>query len=343
MERIFQLQKRIVPEMPNLLMKRYELLRAIKQSQPVGRKNLMSLLNKTERILRSEVGDLKELGLLVFTTSGMYLSKDGEEILEQLSDFVSVITGVTKLQDELKEKFSLEDVIVVYGDVDKSPLTKTDLCIAASKKIQGILKGNDIVSVAGGTTLQKVAQLMPDNVEVNYPKNLMFIPSRGGLGTKPSLQATTICELMAKKTSGINRPLYLPEQLSKESVDSLMLDPNIVQMLELMKSANVVIHSVGEALDMATNRESSVEVLEKLKNEKAVGETLGCYFDRNGKVVHRLQTIGIQFEDIDSNKKVVTIAGGSSKGEAVSAFLKVSKIKPILIIDEAVAINILKK
>ena len=54
-----ELLKRITPEMIILLEKRYNILRAVKYHQPIGRRLLSERLKIGERIVRSEVDILK--------------------------------------------------------------------------------------------------------------------------------------------------------------------------------------------------------------------------------------------------------------------------------------------
>lgn len=342
MKSFLLLQKKIVPEMLDLLLKRYELLKTIKHVQPVGRRNLSMALGMTERVLRAEVNDLKDLNLLTFTTAGMTLSLEGEALFDQLADMMKFLTGTIELEQQLKAKFGLKDVIVVSGNSDKSALVKDDLGYAGAAKLQELFTKDAIIAITGGSTLAKVSDVMPDEPKVKYPKNLTFVPARGGFGLGTRLQATTICEKISQKTKGINRELYLPEQLSDASLQSLLDEPSIAETVKILKSASIVVHGVGDALTMAYKRKSPPEIIEKLKNSNAVGEVFGHYFDEMGQIVYKIQTIGIQFEDLKNTSTVLTIAGGSSKAKAIAAFIKSIPNKPVLVTDEAAATKLLK-
>lgn len=336
------LQKKVAPEMHELLLKRYELLKTVKHVQPVGRRVLSIALGMTERVLRAEVNDLKNLNLLIFTTAGMTLSPEGESIFGQLNDMMKFLSGTIELEQQLKAKFGLKDVIVVSGNSDKSELVKDDLGYAGALKLQEVFTKDAIIAMTGGSTLAKIADLMPNVPKVKYPKNLTFVPARGGFGMGTQLQANSICEKISQKTGGTSRELYLPEQLSEASFQSLLEEPSIAETVQILKSANIVVHGVGDALTMANKRKSSSEVIEKLKGSNAVGEVLGHYFNESGQVVYKIQKIGIQFEDLKNTNTVLTIAGGTSKAKAIAAFIKSIAIKPILITDEAAAIKLLK-
>lgn len=55
MQSFIDIQKRLLPDLLQLLHKRYSLLRRIGFMQPVGRRSLAASLGYTERVLRSEV------------------------------------------------------------------------------------------------------------------------------------------------------------------------------------------------------------------------------------------------------------------------------------------------
>jgi len=59
-KKILEVQKQIVPEIIETINSRYDILRTIEVNQPIGRRTLANKLNKTEKIVRTEVEKLKE-------------------------------------------------------------------------------------------------------------------------------------------------------------------------------------------------------------------------------------------------------------------------------------------
>ncbi len=55
MQEILDLQRKIVPELVEVLEKRYNVLRTIFYNQPIGRRMLASELNLGERIIRKKM------------------------------------------------------------------------------------------------------------------------------------------------------------------------------------------------------------------------------------------------------------------------------------------------
>jgi central glycolytic genes regulator len=169
----------------------------------------------------------------------------------------------------------------------------------------------------------------------------LFVPARGGLGEKVENQANTIVAEMARKAKGDYRLLYVPDPLSETSYQTMINEPSIISALELIKKSDIVIHSIGDALTMAERRKTSDETIRKLKDNHAVSEAFGYYFDRSGRVVHTVRTIGIQIEDLSTTNCVITIAGGETKADAIVSYFQHGK-SDLLITDEAAALQILR-
>ena len=59
MDNIINLQKKIVPELSDLLVERYRILRQVSHDAPIGRRALAGELGLSERVLRAQVDFLK--------------------------------------------------------------------------------------------------------------------------------------------------------------------------------------------------------------------------------------------------------------------------------------------
>ena len=91
LQEILELQKKIVPELVDVLEKRYNILRTIYFNQPIGRRVLASEVSLGERIVRTEINFLKEQNLIEINTLGMSVTEEGIRVVEQLKDFMHEI------------------------------------------------------------------------------------------------------------------------------------------------------------------------------------------------------------------------------------------------------------
>ncbi|MDQ0220039.1 hypothetical protein ELQ35_02600 [Peribacillus cavernae] len=339
MRSLLDVQRKLLPDFLAVMQKRYDILRYIKIMQPVGRRSLAVSLNLTERTLRSEVDFLKDQQLIYVFSSGMRLSEEGEDILEKLEGIMREVMGIDSMEQDLKRKLALNEVVIVSGDSDQSPWVKSELGKACANRMKQEWIGNNIIAVTGGSTMAEVANMLtplPDGEE------LIFVPARGGLGEDVHNQANMIVSKMAEKADASYRVLYIPDQVSNEAYQSFMKEPTIKEVISLIRSANIVVHGVGDALAMAERRKTAPDVMKVITEGNAVGEAFGYYFNENGDVVHKVQTVGIQLDDLEQARSVIAVAGGKSKAKAIRSYMKRAPSSTVLITDEAAATELLK-
>ena len=121
-QEILAVQKKIVPELVDVLEKRYNILRTIYFNQPIGRRVLASELSLGERIVRTEINFLKEQNLIEINTPGMSVTEEGIRVVEQLKDFMHEIKGLNDV-----EKFIINGIQSAFiSDSEKAKL-KTEL------------------------------------------------------------------------------------------------------------------------------------------------------------------------------------------------------------------------
>jgi central glycolytic genes regulator len=339
MQSFIDIQKRLLPDLLQVLQKRYSILRYIGFMQPVGRRSLAASLGFTERVLRSEVDFLKDQNLIFINNVGMSLTSEGKNLLEDLEGFMRELKGIDVMELQLRHRLGIKKVVIVPGDSDQSPMVKADLGKACANWMKNFLVGKNIIAVTGGSTMAAVAEgLTPEHGH----NELLFVPARGGIGEDVQNQANTICSNMANNTHSKHRVFYVPDQVSTEIYESLIKEPGIHEVLNLIKSASIVLHGIGDAITMAGRRKTSPDVMDKIQNGKAVAEAFGYYFNEEGDIVHKVSTIGLQLEDLAKIPSVIAVAGGSSKAKAIKAYMKQAPSSTVLITDEGVAKKLLK-
>jgi central glycolytic genes regulator len=338
MNQLIEVQKKLLPDLLQVMQKRYQILQYIRLMQPIGRRSLSTSLGISERILRSEVQFLKDQNLIGIQTSGMTLTNEGSSLLIVLEELMKDALGLSNLENKLEKRFNLSKVIVVSGDSDQSPWVKKEMGRACTTCIKNRLNGKNIVAVTGGTTLAAVAEMMtPDSKN----REILFVPARGGLGENVENQANTICAKMAERASGNYRLLHVPDQLSKDSYQSIIEEPSIKELLSIMKSSSMVVHGIGDAKTMAERRKTPEKDFLKIERGNAVAEAFGYYFNQEGEIVHKVQTVGIQLDDIEEVPNVIAVAGGASKAKAIKAYMK-QALATVLITDEGAANELIR-
>lgn len=331
----------VAPDLLDVIQERFYILRNIYWMQPIGRKSLSDCMGMTERVLRTETDFLKQIHLINSSKSGMSLTEEGLAVYHELEIVMNQLLGMSQIEQKLRKYFGISRCIVVAGNSDNQKKILYEFGEILTESLDVLLtKHKNIVAVMGGTTMATVSEHMSD-LETNTRHNL-FVPARGGIGEAVALQANSVSAMMASKTGGQYRTLYVPEQLSKETYNSLLQEPSIQEVLLLIEKADCVVHSVGRALHMAARRKMSDEEIIMLRQKNAVAESFGYFFDEEGNVVYKIPRIGLQLKNIQNFTNVIAIAGGRTKAKAIHAYMKNAPQQTWLITDEGAANEILK-
>lgn len=321
MRNLLDIQKQLLPDLMETLKRRYTILHQIMLSDIIGRRTLAASLDMTERVLRAETDLLKSQGLIEIESVGMRISAAGRRLLDLLEPVVKSLFGLDELEEKIRATYGLDKVIVVPGDCESSPFTKRELGRAGAKALLSILRADDTVAVTGGSTLADMADQLTPPLSLSY-KNAWFVPARGGLGESMEIQANTIASTMAKRVGANYRLLHVPDLLSGDAYQSLALDSNIGEIVQTIRSSRIIVHGIGDAIEMTRRRKLDEATVSEIQGEGAVAESFGYYFNEEGQVVHTMLTMGLRLEDIIRTEKVIGIAGGKPKAKAIHAMLR---------------------
>ncbi|SHG76132.1 central glycolytic genes regulator [Thermosyntropha lipolytica DSM 11003] len=336
MERIFTILERLVPEAKEMLEIRYQIIRQIKHKAPVGRRQIAKDLDCTERVIRREIDMLKARGAVNILPAGIILTPYGEELLREIDEVMPFLFNTQYLAKQIKNCFGLEEVIIVPGDSFADYVTKKDLGRVAARYLQKVLYPGAVIAVTGGTTLAEMSEAVGS--DVLYP-DILVVPARGGLGEEMELQAGTIAAKIAKAIGAQYRLLHIPDNLEENTAEILKEDVHIKDVVARIKACDILIHGIGSAMEMAARRGLTLEEINRLEEKRAVGEALRYYLDGDGNIVYAVPGIGLELGDLLHIKKVIAVAGGRNKAEAIAAVLRHGGPK-VLITDEGAASKI---
>lgn len=326
-----RLLNHVAPDLIEQLNLRFRILKEIETHAPIGRRALALRITESERIVRREVDYLASLQLVRIEPKGIYLEQAATDIISGMDEFLSPLAENARLSNALTEKYDIERFYVVSGDADTDEETKRHLGKTTARLMNDILFNGAVISVTGGSTMASVSDSLQP-----FAGDLLFVPARGGLGESNEYQANSIASALAFATGGNHRLLHAPDYLSASTLDSLVNEPDVKSIIELNEQSDFVIHGIGEAFTMAERRHTPVKEVELLRSSGAVAEAFGFYFDKNGNVVHRINTVGIHLDSLADKRKVFAVAGGQSKQEAIHTYLKIAPNNTVLITDESV-------
>lgn len=327
----------LVPEMMEQAAERYEILRQIALSQPVGRRLLSVQTKLTERVVRGHVEAMERAGLLHVQPVGIRLTARGEMVLAPLSRYFLSRPSFAELERHLTALLSMKRVILVHGDADQSENVLPRIGQEAALAMSRVVKSGQIIAVSGGTTMAAMAAALP-----KLDLDVTVVPARGGFGEKIEYQANTIAAVTAEKMGGTYRMLHIPDGFSTELINMLRKEtPDLVEIESLIHRADLLAIGVGEANRMAQRHQLKSTQKNQLIAAGACGEALGLYADIHGRILYRMNNVGITVDELASIPHVFIAAGGASKGAAILAMARAG-VRGTLITDEGAAKEILR-
>lgn len=337
MKELIRLQQKIAPGLIKVVERRYNILRTIFYGQPIGRRRLAEKIGVSERKVRNDLDFLKERYLVNSTSAGTKITETGKELFYQLDNYIKALCGIDNLESKLEQQLGLKEVYIVPGSKNEAK-AQCELGRRAARLLKDRLKNDDVLAVNGGTTLAAVADLM---LVSDGATDITVVPARGGLGEEVEIQANTIAAQIANKLGGRYRLLHLPDNLDQTVVNTLIEKPQIKEVLNLAKEADILVHGIGTAEVMARRRQVDSLELEKILEAGAVGEAFGYYFNQTGEIVHSTTSLGVQLEDLKKKVgKTIAVAGGKKKARAIISVVS-DEYQDMLITDREAAEEIL--
>lgn len=343
MEKLIKVQSKLLPEIITIAEKRYNILKEIQVSEPIGRRNLAEKLNEGERTIRNEMDFLHDLGLIEITPAGARLTSEGRELLSDLVDYIKVVKGISDLEIEVQKVLNISRVLIVpsSGEVEHD---KLELGRFAGKELKRLIdqeiakQGKVTMAVTGGTTIARIAETLSPASQV---RPLTVVPGRGGLGEQSEIQASNIASGFAKKLGGTYRMLQVPDNLTESALHELSQIPQIKEVLHLLDDASILVHGVGTAQEMAKRRGLTSAEMANLESLGAVGEAFGFYFNEQGEIVYTTTSVGLKLDDLaKEDLLVIAVAEGPEKARAILSVVS-PQYTDILMTDERTAKQIL--
>ncbi|SHJ98923.1 central glycolytic genes regulator [Hathewaya proteolytica DSM 3090] len=335
---IIRLEQEIVPELKEILQRRFMILQKIKYNGPIGRRMLSTSLNIGERIIRNEVEILKELKLISVKSEGVSITDRGQNVLLYLQNYIHESKGLGKLEESIKQSLGIKEVHIVPSDAVDERFTVKEVGRFASAFLSEIVIEHATIAIAGGSTMRQVVSSCKNSKSFSH---VMVVPARGGVGRNVESQANTLAAQLAEKFNGNYKLLHVPDNLSQAALKALMEDENISEIVKIIKNADILLYGIGEAENMAYKRGASQQVIKEIMAKGAVGEALGNYYDINGNVVYHHTTMGINHDDCCKIRYAIAVACGVNKSKAIVGAIR-NKKNNILITDENTACEIFK-
>jgi DNA-binding transcriptional regulator LsrR (DeoR family) len=239
----------------------------------------------------------------------------------------------SELEGALREKYDLPEAIVVECTEDRDGAIMARIGEAAAHLLEVTLAPGEIIGVSSWS--QTISKMVENIHPLKSAQAKYVVQTLGGMGD-PSVQthATQLTTRLARLTGA--EPKLLAVQgvtTSREAKFLMQADPYVRETMDLFGSITLAIVGIGavepsELLARSGNIFSSRE-LSDLAEAGAVGDISLRFFDKNGKPVKTPlddRVIGLPLEDLERVDRVIALAGGSKKTDAIAGALRVGVI-----------------
>ena len=206
---------------------------------------------------------------------------------------------------------------------------------AAANFLKGKLAGGVpvTVGVSWGRTLEQMTLHLSG---VQNPQ-ARFVSLMGSLTRNSASNPFEVVQVLAARTGGEGHFLPVPFIADSEADRTvLMSQRTVAHALDLARSADFYMISVGELDDTAFLRQQgmlSANELRSVRSQGAVADSLGRLFAKDGtEIDHELarRTLAVEFEQL-RGRDVVLAAGGLGKVSAIQALLRTGVVRGLVI------------
>ena len=328
---------RIAPEQMEQLTRRAQALSAISSMQPVGRRALAAHVNLPEREIRTMAAALREEGLLRLDAAGMQLTEAGQALVPAAEELSRTLCGLTELERSLCQLTGVRSVTVVAGNADADAQVLRTVGRVAAHHLRNMLQNGATLAVTGGRTMRAVAEGMQSAA----PMDVMVVPGRGGIGSSVENQASVIAAEIARRLGGRYQVMHIPDTLDEAALQEMLRLPEVQDAIRWMEQADIVLHGIGRADEMAAQRRLPASALTAIEAGGAVGEAFGDFFDAQGRNVYQMSTVSAGMLRHNNHSRLFAVAAGRKKGQAIIAALR-HEPHAALVTDEGAARQMLR-
>jgi DNA-binding transcriptional regulator LsrR (DeoR family) len=249
------------------------------------------------------------------------------------------------LEMRLKAVFGLQDAIVIPTMVDSNSSQLNALGAAAADFFLKHLRDGDIVAITPGTTVQATVNA----IDSSRSFQIEVVPILGAIQGEIESDMNYIATNMADRLGGKSYQLHAPAFVdSKENRDVLLCMPQVKNILDIARRANIALLGVG-TVDVEVSRfvQSTDLSAEDLKHIAidcgGVGEIGAYVYDIDGRPCANEfadRVVGLCLSEIQSIPYRIGVAASAAKALPIYGALRGGYLHA-LITDEAAARGIL--
>lgn len=247
------------------------------------------------------------------------------------------------LEQELITRFGLRDAYVLEtkSDADEHSLLVATGELAASflGRVIPTLPPGAMIGVAWGTGVQATVKALPNDLG----QKIDVVQLMGGVGALV-VDGPDLARIVAAKLGGRHHDLHAPVLVERPEVRNVFLnEPAVREGIRRAQAVQLAITGIGTLDDKASSflRAGLLTLtdLAQLRRLGAVGETIGRFFDMQGRsdgIEINERIIGVELDDLRRIPQVLAVARGIPKAASILGALH-GKFLTVLATDDATA------
>jgi DNA-binding transcriptional regulator LsrR (DeoR family) len=311
----------------------------------MGRLNELRLIARVAQMYHIEGKRQAEIAEIMHmsqaTVSRMLKRAEQEDIVR--TTVIPPAGTFADLETALREHYGLTEAIVIDCSEDRDGAIMARIGEAAAHFLEVTLQQDEIVGVSSWS--QTILRMVDNIHPLKTARAKYIVQILGGMGdASVQTHATQLTARLARLTGGEPRLLLVQGITSSREAKLVMLaDPVVRETMDLFGRLSLAIVGIGavepsELLARSGNIFSRQE-MSMLHEAGAVGEISYRFYDKDGKPVEtplNERVIGISLEDLRKTDRVMALAGGESKTQAIAGALKLGVID-VLVTDKFTA------
>lgn len=256
------------------------------------------------------------------------------------------------LERGLEKRFKLAEALVVEtGDPNNQDTIAREVGVGAAEYLVRVVRPGDKIVMSWGNSLLGMVNALSSKSHGQI-RNLQVVQGLGGLGNpNVGIHGSELVR-RAGKALGAS-PLLFPAPAIAASAavrDAIYADPYVAHTLKLARTADLAFVGIGSSDSDSIAVPDLFHFLPKsalpnLLKKGAVGSINLRYFDKSGDLVPSEvndRVIGLTLNELKKIPRIVGVAGGSAKLDAIYAALQASLIN-VLVTDHLTARALLEK
>lgn len=249
-----------------------------------------------------------------------------------------------QLETDLVRLTGLAGAVVVPAEADPTA-TRQAVAQAAAEYLADLPTKPRTLAVSWGQTMSDLAQAIPPS----WADAVTVVQANGGLTRPGPGDPAAIITALARQSRG--SAVFLPAPAVVESPElaaALLREPSIAEVIEMARTADVLLYSLGavshESVLVTSGCLSHADV-EHLVAEGAVGDAVGRFIGPDGGLVCPhvdARSVGLGLDDLRNARMSIAVAAGRQKHRVAEACVQ-QRLCDVLVTDEDTAVQLTRR